>query len=225
MSATEPAAAGPAPDRPGVSWLRVAVVAVAVAVLAGGIGYLVGRRQDVPAADSADVGFYQDMISHHEQALQMAAIELASGSDPTIRSFAREILQFQSYEIGLMRQQLANWGIEPGERPDEAMAWMGDPVPVEEMPGLATEEQIDALRRSEGAETDELFLELMAAHHIGGVAMTDEAATLVDRDDVRRLASTMARNQAIEVNEFRELAGRLGLDVEVPVVPGHEHDE
>jgi uncharacterized protein (DUF305 family) len=208
-----------------VSWLRVALVAVAVAVLAGAIGYLVGSRQDIPAADSADVGFYQDMITHHEQALQMAAVELASGSDPTIRSFAREITQFQSYEIGLMRQQLADWGIEPGERPDTAMAWMGDPVPVDEMPGLATEEQMDALRRSEGAETDKMFLELMSAHHIGGVAMADAGATLADREDVRRLATTMTRNQAIEVNEFRELAGRLGLDIEIPIVPGHEHDE
>jgi uncharacterized protein (DUF305 family) len=225
MSATEPEPGPGGEPRPGVSWLRVVVVAVAVAVLAGGIGYLIGSRQDVPAADSVDVGFYQDMISHHEQALQIAAIELASGSDPTVRSFAREILQFQSYEIGLMRQQLANWGIEPGERPDEAMAWMGDPVPVEEMPGLATEEQMDALRRSQGAETDELFLELMAAHHIGGVAMADAAADLAERDDVRQLATTMARNQAIEVNEFRALAERLGLDVEIPVVPGHEHEE
>ena len=90
------------------------------------------------------------MISHHEQALQMAAVELASGSDPTIRSFAREITQFQSYEIGLMRQQLADWGIEPGDRPDTAMGWMGDPVPVDEMPGLATEEQMDALRQLGG---------------------------------------------------------------------------
>jgi uncharacterized protein (DUF305 family) len=211
--------------RPGVSWLRVVLVAVAVAVLAGAIGYLIGRREDVPAADSADVGFYQDMISHHEQALQMAAVELASGSDPTIRSYAREITQFQSYEIGLMRQQLANWGIEPGDRPDEAMAWMGDPVPVDEMPGLATEQQMDELRNSQGGETDELFLELMAAHHIGGVAMADEGAARAERDDVRQLATTMARNQAIEVNEFRELAGRLGLDVEIPTVPGHEHDE
>ncbi|MGH9116564.1 MAG: DUF305 domain-containing protein [Acidimicrobiales bacterium] len=210
-----------ASTRPGVSWLRVALVAIAVGVLGGAIGYLVGTRQGVPATDSVDVGFYQDMISHHEQAIQMAAVQLASGSDPRVSSFAREILQFQSYEIGLMRQQLAGWGIEPGDRPDTAMGWMGRPVPVDEMPGLATPEQVDALRNSQGAETDALFLELMAAHHIGGVAMADHAAGQAERDDVRRLASTMARNQAIEVNEFRALAERLGLEIEIPAVPDH----
>ena len=56
----------------------------------------------------------------------------------------------------------------------------------------------------------------MAAHHIGGVAMADEGAALAGRDDVRQLATTMARNQAIEVNEFRELAERMGLDLEIP---------
>ncbi len=65
----------------------------------------------------------------------------------------------------------------------------------------------------------------MAAHHIGGVAMADLAADQARRADVRRLAATMARNQAIEVNEFRALAERIGLDVEIATVPGHEDDE
>jgi uncharacterized protein (DUF305 family) len=202
--------------RRGLTWLQAAVLGLVLAFLGGAIGYLVASRQGVPDADSLDVGFYQDMISHHEQALQMAAVQLASGSDPTVKSFAREILQFQSYEIGLMRQQLADWGVDPRERPDTAMGWMGEAVPVDEMPGLATEEQMDALRASEGSETDALFLELMAAHHLGGVAMADHAANHAGQDDVRELAATMARNQAIEVNEFRELAERLGLDVDFP---------
>jgi uncharacterized protein (DUF305 family) len=223
--ATERAATEREAGRGSLSWLRVALVALAVGVLGVGIGYLVGTRQGVPAADSVDVGFYQDMITHHEQAIEMAAVELASGSDPTVKSFAREILQFQSYEIGLMRQQLANWGIDPSDRPDTAMGWMGDPIPVDQMPGLATDEQMDALKQSQGSDTDAMFMELMSAHHLGGVAMADHAASTAGTAEVRQLARTMARNQAIEVNEFRELAQRLGLDIDIPTVPGHESDE
>jgi uncharacterized protein (DUF305 family) len=203
-------------DRRGLSWLQAAILGIALAIFGAGIGYLIASRQGVPGADSVDVGFYQDMISHHEQALQMAAVELASGSDPTVKSFAREILQFQSYEIGLMRQQLADWGHDPFERPEMAMGWMGQPIPVDEMPGLATEEQMQQLRESQGSDTDALFLELMAAHHLGGVAMAQHASNHAEETEVRELAATMARNQAIEVNEFREVADRLGLDVDIP---------
>jgi uncharacterized protein (DUF305 family) len=111
---------------------------------------------------------------------------------------------------------LAGWGIDPFERPDTAMGWMGQSIPVDEMPGLATEEQMQELRDSEGTETDALFLELMAAHHLGGVAMAQHATNHAEEPEVRELAATMARNQAIEVNEFRDVAERLGLDVDFP---------
>jgi uncharacterized protein (DUF305 family) len=216
VNPTPDAEAATSASRRGPTWLQAAVLGVALAFLGAAIGYLVAGRQGVPDEDSVDVGFYQDMISHHEQALQMAAVQLASGSDPTVSSFAREILQFQSYEIGLMRQQLAEWGVDPFERPDTAMGWMGQSMPVEEMPGLATEEQMQELRDSSGSETDALFLELMAAHHLGGVAMAQQAMNNAEESSVRELASTMARNQAIEVNEFREIADRLGLDADIP---------
>lgn len=195
-------------------------MAVAFAFLGGAVGYAVAHQAGAPRADSIDVGFYQDMISHHEQALQMATVELASGSDSTIRSLAREILQAQSYEIGLMRQQLTNWGLASFDRPDTAMAWMGHEVVVDEMPGLATPEQMRELRESEGTATDELVLELMVAHHIGGVEMADHAADHAGATEVRDLAGVMARNQAIEVNEFRAEAERLGFDLDIPEVPG-----
>ena len=53
------------------------------------------------------------------------------------------------------------------------MAWMGMPVPLDQMPGLATDEQMKQLRDASGAESDKLFLELMAAHHRGGVHMAE----------------------------------------------------
>jgi uncharacterized protein (DUF305 family) len=208
-------------SRPGFSWLQAAILAVAFAFLGGALGFLIARRADTPSADSVDVGFYQDMITHHEQALQMAAVELASGSDPTVQSIAQEILTAQSYEIGLMRQQLTDWGVDPFERPDTAMGWMGEEVAADEMPGLATEEQMQALREAEGTATDVLFIELMATHHAGGVEMAQHAADHAEQSEVRELAGVMARNQAVEINEMRALADRLGLEVEIPELEGH----
>lgn len=70
-------------------------------------------------------------------------------------------------------------------------------------------------------DADALFLELMAEHHRGGIHMADYAADNASDPGARALAARMARNQAIEVNEYARTAERLGLDVDIePVVVG-----
>ena len=89
--------------------LQLVALVVVLCVLAGIIGWRVGRGFP-PGKDSAEVGFLYDMISHHEQAISMAQVELAGGTDVRVRVFADEIMRFQSYEIGLMERFLEEWG-------------------------------------------------------------------------------------------------------------------
>ncbi|MGH9266448.1 MAG: DUF305 domain-containing protein, partial [Acidimicrobiales bacterium] len=96
------------------------------------------------------------------------------------------------------------------DRP-EAMAWMGVPTPPEEMPGMASAVQMDALRRAEGRQVDALFLSMMSEHHRGGADMAAAALRVVEDPDVRALAGAVARNQRIEINEYQAARQRLGL--------------
>jgi uncharacterized protein (DUF305 family) len=220
VAAPAEAARAPAPDggddapHPGLTWGKVAVLGLALMFLGFSIGFVVTRDRP-PASDSADVGFLQDMITHHDQALGVATLTVAYGDDPTVRSYAMEVLTFQSYEIGVMTQTLAGWGLTRDDRSDEAMAWMDMGVPVEQMPGLLSEEDLDRVGDARGAEIDSLFLELMAEHHRGGIHMAQEAAARVDDDAVAELAARMERNQAGEINEYRVTAETLGLDLEI----------
>lgn len=198
----------------GLSWGKVAALGAALAFLGFAVGFLVTRDRP-PSADSADVGFLQDMLTHHDQALGVAALTIAHGEDPTVRSFAREVLTFQSYEIGVMTQILEDWGFSRDDRSDEAMAWMDMPVPLEQMPGLLTDEQLAAVEEARGAEIDRLFLELMAEHHRGGLHMAQAGAELADDDRVAELAARIERNQAGEINEYRVEAERLGFDLDI----------
>src|SRR5690606_21542758 len=111
----------PGDVRAGLRWSRLVVLLLAVGFLGGAIGYFIGTDR-APSADSVEVGFAQDMLRYHEQAIELAKIELANGSDPTALAFAEEVLIFQSYEIGLLDQMLADWGYNRQERSDEAMA-------------------------------------------------------------------------------------------------------
>jgi uncharacterized protein (DUF305 family) len=209
-----------APGRGGLPWLQVAVLGVALVFLGFALGFAVTRDRP-PAADSADVGFLQDMLTHHDQALGVARLTIAYGEDPVVRSYAADVLGFQSYEIGVMTQKLADWGFTRDDRSDEAMAWMDMPVPVTAMPGLLAEDDMAQIQAARGRELDALFLEKMAEHHRGGLHMAQEAAGRVSDDDVAALARRMERNQAGEINEYRVAAQSrgFGLDIAPATVP------
>lgn len=208
-----------------MSYSKVAALVVAFAVVAAATGFVLGERsaeQDV-GGTAIDEGFVVDMRTHHQQAIEMALTEVANGQIPVVVGFAREILVRQNVELGLLSAELDDWGIAPDARPDEAMAWMGAPTPWREMPGLAGDEEMQALRQAAGKDVDALFLELMAEHHRGGVHMAAHAAEHATAEDVVALARTMVATQGVEINEYRATAVRLGLDADIePYVAGED---
>lgn len=199
--------------RAGVPSLRVLAVVLVALFFGGSVGYFVASDRP-PGAGSVDVGFYRDMTAHHDQAIQIAGIELRNGENTVVRGFAQEIVLSQRWEMGRMYEQLLDWGANPAPA-ETAMAWMSMPVPATAMPGLATEDQMTALRNARGADADALFLDLMAEHHRGGAHMAAYAARNADNADVRDLARVIARNQSIEIAEFRQTAERFGFDIDI----------
>jgi uncharacterized protein (DUF305 family) len=204
---------------------------VALLFLAGSAGYAIGTRTaGEDGGGAADVGFLQDMIAHHEQAVEMSRTALAGDLPPGIESFAIEVVADQQYETGLMETVLRRWG-HSRQRPDgEAMAWMGEPVAVERMPGMASADDLERLADARGDEAGALWLALMTNHHLGGVHMAESALERADDPVVRDLAERTARNQRIEVNEYAAARARLGLpvpdglgSVPVPEMPEHGH--
>ncbi len=118
-----------------------------------------------------DVRFMQDMIHHHQQAVEMAAlVEDRTNRQPLI-DVAGRIDASQADEIAFMQGWLRERGQtapEPGG-PHAAHAMHGAAQPM--MPGMATPGQMAALAAAEGPAFDRLFLERMIAHHEGAVEM------------------------------------------------------
>lgn len=188
-------------------------IGLAVAFLAACVAFVVGERSAEPARafGPADRGFLADMTIHHDQAVQMAAMVQGRATHPTTESFALDVLLAQRWELGRMYELLDQAGepLPEGRREDVVMDWMDMATTTGAMPGYATEEQLEALAQAEGVEVDRLFLSLMRAHHLGGIHMAEEAVRLGEHPRVRDLAARMARAQAIEVNEYDQLMGRL----------------
>ena len=176
---------------------------VAVAFLGGWL--LAERLRGVPALDSVDVGFLRDMSDHHDQAVQLALVELANGESEVLKGFALDVVASQRYEIGLMEARLRDWGHGRGDLPREAMAWMGHPVPMEHMPGMASSEDLTRFAAAHQREADEMFIDLMTEHHQGGLHMAEQAWAEAETEQVRDLAERIAKLQRLEIRDL-ELA-------------------
>ena len=149
------------------SWLQLVAAVVALGFLAGAGVYWWQQPEAEPGR--VDIGFYDDMSTHHLQGIQMGFTYLEGGSDPVLLHMAREIVLWQSGELRLMQQALQDWGEEG--TPEQAMEWMGmSPVPQDAQPGMATPQETVSLERATGRELDDLLSRLMIDHHAWGAS-------------------------------------------------------
>ena len=117
----------------------------------------------------ADARFMQDMIPHHHQALEMAALVAERTNRQELIDVAGRINTSQMDEIEFMQQ----WLRERGEHVPEPTAH-GAMHTSHTMAGMATPEQMAELAASEGTDFDRMFLQLMITHHEGAVTMVEE---------------------------------------------------
>lgn len=186
------------------SKLNMGVVCVAIAILCGASGWLVGNNRAIPDPNSTDIGFLQDMHSHHEQAITIGLLFLdLDGTSAALRDMARETVFGQSVEVGRMIQLLRGFGATESNESDVTMAWMNTPTPTDGMPGMPSESDLDKLLASSGSAADQLFVALMTAHHQGGIQVAQYAAAHANVIEVRQFADAIVEGQASQINEMR----------------------
>lgn len=176
-----------------------AAAVLAAGAIAGGVGSNSTATAAASAPSAVDIGFSQDMIVHHEQAVLMAKLVRDRTVDPKIAALSAGIEGDQLLDIGALRGYLALWGapVLPSGPP---MTWMaakghhGDAA----MPGMASTAELDELRRASGEAADRVFLTLMIRHHEGGMAMLVDAGTRGAVPVVRSLANRIAYHQREE---------------------------
>lgn len=193
--------------RPSRRSLLVGAGAATAGFLAGATGP-VGTRADaaIPAPDEADTGFCTDMSAHHLQALVLCQRVLGRNTGDAVQAAAAEVLQNQAMEVGQMRAWLTDWG-RSTQPPVTVMAWMGmgvlgPGVPLSEMPGYATDAELHELSTLTGTDQGRRWLELMRAHHVGGVHMAEAVIELGRSDKVIRLATQQAATQQFEIDQY-----------------------
>ncbi|MGH3716188.1 MAG: DUF305 domain-containing protein [Micromonosporaceae bacterium] len=192
----------PAVPRRGLSALTAAVLA---ALLGLAVGFGAGAwltQPDRPGHDSPEAGFARDMSVHHGQAVEMGMIAYDRASLAQTRVLGYDIATTQQAQIGIMIAWLDKWGLPQSSRAP-AMAWMphGEHQLLADgrMKGMASDDQIQALRKAQGGEVDRLFATLMIEHHRAGIHMAEAILDITDDPDVRELAQGMVTAQKSEI--------------------------
>ncbi|MFL6075154.1 MAG: DUF305 domain-containing protein [Mycobacteriales bacterium] len=202
----------------------VAIMAIAVVTLGVAVVLLANRKTDdqtIPVPNSVDVGFAQDMMTHHLQAVQMAGIVRDRTDDPEIKQIAFDIETNQQNQVGQMTGWLGIWGLSVNN-PDKPMGWMGSMAaehPLQGdglMPGMATTDQVNQLKTLPPAQMDVLFLQLMIRHHQGGLPMLDYAAQHGSLQTVRTFARRDAAAQTLEITNMTKMLTARGAQ---PLAP------
>ncbi len=78
------------------------------------------------------------------------------------------------------------------------------------MPGMASSDELRAMRAATGHDLDVLFLQLMLRHHQGGASMLGYAAQHASVPEVRNLAAQMLSSQGSEIEYMRSLLAERG---------------
>jgi uncharacterized protein (DUF305 family) len=155
------------------------------------------------ALNAADIEFAQGMIAHHEQAIEMAEIALDPnvGASPEVVDLATRIKGAQDPEVELM----TGWLTAAGE-PVAMDASEGHDM--SSMEGMMTAEQMDAMAAMTGADFDQIWLQMMIAHHEGAVSQSQTVKANGSSADVLALADTIINAQQAEITEMQALLQR-----------------
>ena len=191
-------------------------------------------EEAVEIADSSysrdDVVFMQNMIPHHAQAVEMAALVDERTNSEDIKEIAGRITASQADEIEFMR----TWLGERDETAPEAGeghahgGHAGHGGLSEEMMvnmGMATADQMLVLAANTGTAFDRQFLTLMIRHHEGAVTMVNDLHLLPGSayDPVLfDFTNDILNDQTAEIERMNVLLSNLSDDGRVGLAAGYD---
>ena len=158
----------------------------------------------------------QGMIIHHNQAIVMSNLVDGRTNSPTIIDLAGRIKVSQDDEINFME----NWLKERDEMTHSRHHTHHS------MKGMATKEQLEELAASLGNSFDQLFLELMVAHHDGAIEMVSELSKFrgAAYDPVmNEFVSDLVNDQAVEIERMNILLTEISADPRAGLAGGLYH--
>ncbi len=180
---------------------------------------------------AADVHFMQQMIPHHQQALEMAALVGTRTNSPALIEAAARIEASQRDEIGFMQQWLSSRGERAPDPQARASMHAGHGAhsdaahgaAMHGMVGMASPEQMAALAAAQGTDFDRQFLQLMISHHAGALTMVEkllEQSGSAYDPTLFEFVNDVSNDQAAEIERMTTLLATVSSDPRTGLTAG-----
>jgi uncharacterized protein (DUF305 family) len=150
-----------------------------------------------PPPNDADRKYVGMMIVHPEQALAMPRFAPDRAENATVKGLADRIRFSQEPEIGAMKQWQRTFNAADAHSDHGSM------------PGMATQDQLNALGAARGKDFDRMFLELMIKHHEGAITMATDVKGAGVNVQVEEMADDVIAVQTDEINRMKALLPTL----------------
>lgn len=162
----------------------------------------VGTAQP-PGFNADDHAFATNMIPHHEQAIELAAMVPDRSTNADVIALAAKISAEQEPEIKALRVFLVQWDENPDD--DASQGEHGAHGGHGAMAGMVDEATMTKLQSLRGTEFDTLWLQSMVSHHQGAIEMAKAEVANGQNEDVKRMAQTMIDTQQAEIAQMNQM--------------------
>lgn len=177
--------------KPLLAALAALLAAGILTVVASGCGDNTTTSSSV-SGNAADAAFVNDMVPHHQGAIDMAEIAQTKGQHPQIKALATGIIAAQKSEIAIMKKlqndlhsvggHSAHMGMSQSE-----MGMDGD------MPMLENASQFD-----------KAFIDMMIPHHQGAIRMAEQQLKNGKLPELQTMAKNIIQAQNAEIAQTRQ---------------------
>jgi len=145
-------------------------------------------------ASGMDAMFIEQMIPHHDDAIEMAELALTHAEHPEIKQLAEDIKRTQTAENAQMRTWYRDWfGI--------AVPDVGGSSQM--MGGMMGSGAMDMADLEVAEPFDKAFIEAMIPHHQTAIMMSRMAGGASGRSEMRGLTSSIIESQSTEIDKMR----------------------
>lgn len=151
--------------------------------------------QNMKMSGNVDKDFSSMMAEHHQQAVEMAKIEIQSGSNDVLKKMAQNMIDAQTSEREMLLQHAAE--LKDAAQPSSASNEMH----------MVMMQPMESMNVSGNVDKD--FALLMAAHHEMAIKMADIEMKSGSNDHIKSMAKKMKEDQTKEREELVRLAAQI----------------
>lgn len=147
---------------------------------------------DAPAPHKSiakyEVRFMENMVDHHNMALEMARVCLTNAVHPELRTMCEQVIAAQQEEIATLQRWLNDWYGIAGYQPKMSAGGMN---------------QMDRLRTLNGAEFEITFMRQLIRHHQRAIQMASTCIERASHTELVEMCEEIIETQSAEIVQLR----------------------